>query len=169
MFCIVFSFRGFPQNGKATYVYNFTKFIEWSPAAFSPKNDKFIILVYGEGDLGKELKAKLTGEKIKSLSWEIIFYNKKDFDEKKLSQCHLLIFENLESTESINMLKIATSQKHLLTIGNNIKDFCKKGGIINLTEKDSGYSFEINNKKALSLEIIISSQLLNLAKIINTN
>jgi len=55
----------------------------------------------------------------------------------------------------------------MLTLGDELIDFCEIGGIINFTSQFSEHQFEINNESAKNKGIRISPKLLLLAKIIS--
>ncbi len=145
---------------KAAYLYNFIKFIDWPPAYIETKKH-IVIGVYKNQQFGDILEHLLENKKIKGKMWEIRFL----YSIKDVASCDVLFISSENASETINIIK-ATKNKPILTIGNNIKNFCQYGGIINFTPKGSVKRFEINNEAAKKHKLKISSKLLALAKIV---
>ena len=61
-----------------------------------------------------------------------------------------------------------TKNQSIVTIGDEIRDFCEMGGVINFMPQFSERQFEINKDVAADIKIKISPKLLLLAKIIST-
>ena len=59
-------------------------------------------------------------------------------------------------------------KKPIVTIGDELPDFCLLGGIINFMPQFSKHQFEINKDAADAIGVKISPKLLLLAKIIST-
>ena len=148
---------------KAAYVYNFAKFISW-PSNYFANKDVLVIGVYKNQNFGEILEQVLENKKIKNKFWEIVFMNSVD----EIEDCDILFVSNCSKEESLKLLK-KVDKKNVLTIGNNIPNFCQYGGIINFTPKGSRKRFEINNNAAIKHKIKISSKLLTLARIITKN
>ena len=49
---------------KATYLYNFSRFVQWPPDAAAAKIDSFPICIFGEDPFGAVLDTILSGESI---------------------------------------------------------------------------------------------------------
>ena len=147
---------------KAAYIFNFAKFIEW-PSSYD-NNDTIILAVYKNDPFGIILEKTMVGRKANGKEWKIIRANKL----KDLEKCHMAFFSDIQKYE---LLKIMDQLKRepLLTIGDEIIDFCELGGTINFTPQFSEYQFEINNEIAKAHKITISPKLLLLAKIVSNN
>jgi hypothetical protein len=146
---------------KAAYIFNFAKFIQWSDDSFSSDDSYFVIGIYGENPFGKVLDRTLKGRSIHNRKWLIKYYD----NPEKIDSCHILYVSDVSKTECLNIIK-SIKEKPILTIGNNIDEFCELGGIINFTKQYSKYRFEINNNAAIRVKLSISSKLLSLAKIV---
>jgi hypothetical protein len=105
----------------------------------------------------------MVGRKANGKDWKIIRTNNK----KELEKCNIVFFSDIEKSELLKILE-QLKNKPLLTIGDEIIDFCEIGGTINFTPQFSEYQFEINNEVAKSHRIIISPKLLLLAKIVSS-
>ncbi len=148
---------------KAAYLYNFTFFVEWPHKALD--KDYFTIGVYKDEDMYIVLSEMLRGRKAWNLPIRIIEIKQLE----DAAKTDLLYFgKNVTDNEIRDIMNII-SHKPILTVGNEIEDFCQKGGIINFRPEYFKKRFEINNEKALSLGLKISSKLLVLSKIIRSN
>ncbi len=148
---------------KAVFIINFGKFVQW-PESTKKSDTVFIFGIYGTNPFG-EIFNNPSFKKVKINNKS---YTVKYFYDLKHVDCDMLFVSGIEKYEMIQLLSY-TYNKPILTIGDNIDDFCEKGGMINFTEKGYRFRFEINNDAALQANIKISSKLLNLAKIITVD
>lgn len=149
---------------KAGYLYNFTKYITWPETSFSSDEEPFIIGIYGKDPFGLILYQVLRGQKLYGRNWKIKYY----FEVKEIDKCHLLFVARASKTELIAIAE-KIKNKPILTVGDEIEDFCETGGIINFTGKYDKKRFQINNNQALKVKLTISSKLLILSRIITEN
>ncbi|HSS49878.1 MAG TPA: YfiR family protein, partial [Thermoanaerobaculia bacterium] len=77
---------------KAAFLFNFTKFVEWPPAAFADEHSPLKLCVLGENPFGKTLRA-LTGEEVAG---------------RRLALAHL---ENLNGLETCHVLFVSRSER----------------------------------------------------------
>ena len=145
---------------KAAYIFNFAKFLDWP--ATNPNKDTIILAIYNNDPFGIVLEKTMVGRKANGKDWKIIRTNNK----KELEKCNIVFFSDIEKSELLKILE-QLKNKPLITIGDEIIDFCEIGGTINFTPQFSEYQFEINNEVAKSHRIIISPKLLLLAKIVS--
>lgn len=145
---------------KAAYLFNFAKFIEWpSPQSNS---DTITLGIYKNDPFGIVLEKTMIGRKVNGKVWKIVRTSKL----QDLDNCQMVFFSDVEKYD---LLKLITHLKNkpILTIGDEIMDFCKIGGAINFTPQFSEFQFEINNEVAKGNRVVISPKLLVLAKIIS--
>lgn len=149
---------------KAGYLYNFTNFINWPEGSFSSAEEPFIIGIYGKDPFGMIINQVLKGQKLNGRSWKIKYY----FEVGEIDKCHMLFVSRASKTE---LLAIAEKIKNkpVLTVGDEIEEFCESGGIINFSGKYEKKRFQINNNSALKVKLVISSKLLALSRIISEN
>jgi len=147
---------------KAAYTFKFAKFIEWPANNIS--NDTITIGIYKEDPFGVVLEKTMIGRKANGKDWKIIRTQKRT----DLEKCDIVFFSDIEKYELSKILD-QLKNKPILTIGDEIIDFCEMGGTINFTPQFSEYQFEINNDVAKSKNIRISHKLLLLAKVISNN
>ncbi len=154
---------------KAVYLYNFSNFVSWTKPTYKiwpnqQPNFKFVIGIFGENHLVKILENVTKQNKKQYYTWEIRHYTKAE----EIDSCNMLFFSGVKTSEVIKVFKHIKG-KQILTVGDNIANFCHIGGIINFLPASSAKPFEINNKAALNERLKISPKLLRLAEIIEKN
>lgn len=146
---------------KAAYIFNFGKFVQWPEEAFKKSTDPFIIGIFGNDPFGEILQQTIQNKTLQNRP--IIIINILNIEDA--STCHILF---ICKTNKFNLTQVIQSlnNKPVLTIGDNIEEFCQTGGIINFTGQHSQKRFEINNKASARVSLIISSKLLVLSRIV---
>ena len=141
---------------KASYLYNFTKFIEWPPQN-SDDSQVFSIVVMGKNPFGEDLKP-LTDR---------LVYNRKVLiryirNIEALQECDLLFISADETDNIIDILTVLNRRQGILTVS-DVRNFAQKGGIIGFVNKEGRIRFQINKRVARQANLAISSELLKLA------
>lgn len=149
---------------KAAYLFNFAKFVEWPDSIFKSKDSPLILGIYDGDPFGDIIDKTFNGRTVNNRKWVIKYF--KDVD--KIEDCNILFIAQIQNVELAKVLS-KVRHKAVLTVGDNIKDFCQSGGMINFAPQNSKYRFEINNIESLKVKLIISSKLLILSKIVKTN
>lgn len=148
---------------KAAYIFNFAKFIEW-PNDANPSNDTIVLGIYKYDPFGIILEKTMIGRKANGKSWKILRVN----TISEIKKCNIVLFSDVSPYELGIVLK-SIKNKPILSIGDEVDEFCEIGGILNFTPQYSQNQFEINNKVALKSSITINPKLLKLAKIVSYN
>ena len=150
---------------KAGFIYNFAKLVEWPASAFAQPGHSMVIGVLGNDSFAATLERVVDGKKIESrpllvkrLKWN------KDFKD---CGCQILFIASPESSRADEMIQLLKGTS-VLTIAET-PGFTKRGGIIDFTLEDSKVRFEVNVDAARQVGLNISSRLLSLAKIVQTN
>lgn len=145
---------------KLAFLYNFTKYVEWPADSYSYVSAPLAICVVGHDpfnpDIEEELRVRQAwGHPIRVLRLR---------PAETLGVCHIVF---IPVTEKDHAAKIVRSLEgsSILTVGET-EGFAAMGGIINLTVERSEIHFEINRLAADRAHLKISSQLLNLARIV---
>ena len=146
---------------KAAYIFNFAKFIEW-PADYI-QGDTIYLYVYKNDPFGIILEKTMIGRKANGKDWRIKRIN----HISEIEKCHFLIMSGIKQHEVLQVIE-KTKNQSIVTIGDEIRDFCEMGGVINFMPQFSERQFEINKDVAADIKIKISPKLLLLAKIIST-
>lgn len=146
---------------KAAYLVNFTKFITWPKEAFNSDSSPFIIGIYGKDNLGRILQKMLADKRINGRIPIIKVFT----SPEEISTCNILFVSGVNRQEMIEVLK-KVKDKSVLTVGDNISEFCESGGMINFTHQYSKHRFEINTNASEREKIRISPKILALSKIV---
>lgn len=147
---------------KSAYIFNFAKFIEFPENTFSSQRDPFIIGIIGNDAILDVLQNIIKGKTINNRN--VIAISITQFEEA--NNCQIILFSKTTKTQLSQFIEYL-NYKPVLTVGDNIEDFCQNGGIINFTPQNSTKRFEINPNAAQRAKLTISSKLLALARIIN--
>lgn len=146
---------------KAAFLYNFAKFVEWPPEAFS--NDGaggavLVVAIIGDDPFGSAIdqtinKKTVNGRQltIRRLKWG-----------QNLKDCHVLFVSSSERKRLPQILE-ALKGASVLTVS-EIDMFTQQGGIIGFVMDDGKVRFEINSPAAGRARLKISSKLLELAR-----
>ncbi len=145
---------------KAAYIFNFAKFIVWPES--TNKNDTIYLGVFGTDPFGSILEKTLLGRKAQGKEWKII----RSSNLQDLFRCHIIFVSEIGKYDMLSVIE-RTNGLPVLTLGDELHDFCEMGGIINFTPQFSEQQFEINNESAIIKGIKISPKLLLLAKVIS--
>ena len=141
---------------KAAIIYKLTKFISW------PVNKKSLTLcVVGNGSINSEIQ-KINR---KSSMGRRLSVTHKMASASMDKLCDIVYIHNSDNNV-INQVLAKLQNSEVLTISDS-SQFASKGGIIELYRSGSRIKFAINRKSAEKARLSISSQLLNLAKIVD--
>lgn len=145
---------------KALFIYNFTKHIEWPKGKI---NGKFVIGVLGNSPVFDKLNVIMKERKVKDYPVEI----------RKIS--------SIDKIESFDILFVSKGESdHIREIDSNAdsygvlivteeRDMAKKGACINIIRQDERMKFEINDTEIKKEGLKISTQLYELAVVVNKN
>lgn len=148
---------------KAAYILNFLKFIDYPSSSFQALSDTIYIGVYNGIEFYNSLSEVSKNRTINNKTIKIININ--NINEEYVKKFHI-IFIAYENKNKLLQTIEYFNNTHVLLIGNNIKNFCELGGVINFTPQYHTKRFEINVTSAQRKNITISSKLLKLAKIV---
>ena len=150
-----------PEYVISGYLYNITKFVTWPLNAFNFSLSPFIIGVFGNKEIGSALVKTLREKKIIGRDWKVEFFSRPE----EIRNCHLIFVTDVSIIQAEDLITFL-KHKHVLTVGNNILDFCQVGGMINIVGEIPNLGFEINQTSYKSSKLEISSELLDMATII---
>jgi len=145
---------------KTIFLYNLAKFVSWPSDSFEDAQSPIVFGVLDKNPFGSALDA-IRIKTIQNRKIMIRYFSAyEDVDGR-----HLLFISRSEKDQVAEIMK-GLQHKKMLTIG-DMKDFATQGGIINFILEDEKVRFEINLEAAKRSGIEISSQVLNLARIVN--
>ena len=149
---------------KAALFKVFSRYIEWPDNSdVNDRSKPFVIGVIGKNPFGPILENAYSQEenKIKDKNVEIRFIEKME----DIKRCHILFISKFYKNKLEEILAV-TREKPILTIAET-KGFAKKGVLFNLYVSKSEIRFEINTAALRESQLIVDSQLLSVARIIN--
>lgn len=142
---------------KATYLYNFGRFVQWPQEAVAAKGDSFSICVFGQDPFGAVLDTTLSGESI----------NGKAVVAKRVSKpqdaldCRILYISVSEESRLKEILA-GLDKSGVLTVS-DIPQFSQRGGMIQFVVVGNKIRFEVNLTSAQDAGLTLSSDLLKVA------
>ena len=127
---------------KATYLFNFGRFVQWPPNAPAAQGDSFPICVIGEDPFGAALDKILSGETIDGK--EVVA--KRVAKAQDAVNCRVLYISASEDNGLKAVLE-ALDKTGVLTVS-DIPQFAKRGGMIQFVMAGNKIRFEVNLKSA---------------------
>jgi uncharacterized protein DUF4154 len=140
---------------KAAFLFNFAKFVDWPPSAFTDGRSSLKLCVLGEDPFGRSLE--VGGEEVGGRKLTVLRAG-------RLSDpagCHVLFVSRSERKRLSEILP-AVRDDPVLTVG-DAEGFLEQGGIINFVLEGSKVRFEINQEAADRAGLKISAKLMRLA------
>ena len=142
---------------KAAFLLNFTKFVEWPPAAFAEAKSPIVLGILGENPFGDALERTIRDKTINNRPLEIKPFR----SSAEATNCHILFISTSEKARLPEILA-ALRGASVLTVGETDR-FTETGGMINFVRQGNKIRFQINEVAAKSVGLKISSKLLSLA------
>ncbi len=165
----LFAAKQVPQPGtskeyqiKAVFLFNFAHFVEWPATSFPEPNAPFVIGIVGRDPFGSYLDETVRGESLQG--HPLVIRRFKSLDE--VGVCHIL-FINVTDKEDIKGALEKVKDKAVLTVG-DVLNFAKQGGMIRFITESNRTRLRINLEAARQADLTISSKLLKLAEIVET-
>ncbi|PZX19151.1 uncharacterized protein DUF4154 [Breznakibacter xylanolyticus] len=154
-FSIFASANGQIQKHQASYIYTFTRFIEWPTQG----QTEFVIGVIGKNHpLTAELKASSSGRSVGALPIKIVEYASADV----MGDCHILFVPD-EKSSQLKKVDSKVSNKSTIVITEE-QDWVPSESTINLQIIDSKLAFNINKAQFNTKSMRVSDKLLALSK-----
>ncbi|HYR89234.1 MAG TPA: YfiR family protein [Terriglobia bacterium] len=141
---------------KAAFLFNFTKFVEWPPAADLHSFDTCIL---GDDPFGSTIDRLTRGKTVNGLPIQV--RRLKEVADAK--QCQIVFVSSVEKSKAARLAE-AVRGTRILTVGET-EDFARAGGMVYLSMENSRVSLVINAAAAESSGLKVSAKLLALATI----
>jgi YfiR/HmsC-like len=148
---------------KATYLYNFGRFVQWPPNAAAGKRDSFSICVLGQDPFGPSLDSTLAGETMDGKPLAV----KRISTARDAGECRILFISSTEENHLKEILA-ALDESSILTVS-DMPAFSRRGGMIQFILEGDKVRFEINLTKAETAKLTLSSELLKVATTVRRN
>ena len=145
---------------EAVFLFNFAKYVDWPPAAFTNTTAPITIGVLGTNPFGDSLQHVAEGKTINGRP-VIIKHLAADSD---LAGCQILFISDSEASRMGEILDKAGALP-ILTVGED-EQFAQKSGMINFVLKEGKVRLEIDLGAAKKAGLTISSHLLAVADVV---
>lgn len=152
---------------KATYLYNFARFIQWPRDAFRDDKAPFVIGILGNDPFGRILddtmKAKTVAGRpirVRRFRWD------REAHRTALRTCHLLYVSRSERRRVGDIVSALHGVPMLLV--SDMDGFTGREGMIGLVLENGRIVFEINRSALERVRLRASSKLLALARIVES-
>jgi hypothetical protein len=148
---------------KATYLYNFARFVQWPSSSAAAKSDSFAICVLGEDPFGRALDTIVAGESIDGKA----ALAKRVSKPQDAVSCRVLYISSSEDSRLKEVLA-ALDKSGVLTVS-DIPQFSRRGGMIQFVLDGDNVRFEVNRTIAENAGLTLSSELLKVAVTVRRN
>jgi hypothetical protein len=142
---------------KATYLYNFSRFVQWPADAATTKDNLFPICIFGEDPFGAVLDTILSGESIDGKA----VVAKRVSKLQETLDCRVLYISASEDSRLKEVLA-EVDKAGVLTVS-DIPQFSQRGGMIQFVLAGNKVRFEVNLTNAQTAGLTLSSDLLKVA------
>jgi hypothetical protein len=145
---------------KAVFLFNFTQFVDWPPAAFPEDTSPLVIGVLGDDPFGSYLDEIVKGEQVNNRRLMVRRYKRPE----DIRACQVLF---ISRSEDKNLEKALGALKgtDVLTVS-DADAFAARGGMIQLATENGKIRLKINIDAAKASSLTISSKLLRSAEIV---
>lgn len=145
---------------KAVFVYNFSHFVEWPAQSFSLTDQPFVIGIVGDDPFGSRLEEAIRGERINQHPLVV----KRFRDWSEIGDCQILFIDR-SLAGRLDQILAALDHRSVLTVS-ELAGAAERGVMIQFTMRDNHVRLRINPGSAHAVGLVISSQLLRLADIV---
>ena len=142
---------------KATYLYNFGRFVEWPGKVAAAQGSFFTVCVLGQDPFGPSLDTTLAGETIGGKT----IIAKRISSVEESGNCQIL-FLSLTDDSRLNKIIADLDKKAVLTVS-DMPQFVKRGGMIQFVLEGKRVRFEVNLTATQHAGLALSSELLKVA------
>jgi hypothetical protein len=155
-------YKGTANEIKAAYIYNFALFTTWPASAFSNSESQFVIAVLGEDPLGSDVEKSLGRSKVGGRAIKIIRVPRGG----KAPECQILYVSASEKDRVPQILE-DVRKKPILTVA-DFEPFCRMGGCIRFERAEKSVGLVINRTASEAQGLKISSDLLAIAQLVES-
>lgn len=146
---------------KAAYVFNFGKFVRFTPPEILEKRPSFDICVVGKNPFGHTLDELTAGEQLdgKPVRVEQV---KTIEDARNCAIAYISSSEDVRVRADLDALR----GQHVLTVS-DAEDFLQRGGMIQLVNVADHIRFAVNMEAVERAQLTLSAELLKVALAVN--
>ena len=151
-----------PEEVKAAFLYQFTRFIEWPSAAFAKPSDPWRVAVLGDDPLYEALEKSLRDKRVDQRPFRI----ERVEAAGDLRGFHV-VFVPEDRARRLPEILSALRGSPCLVVGAS-PGFAAEGGAVNFVLENRRIRFEINPAAADAAGLKVSSKLLQLARVVKS-
>ena len=148
---------------KATYLFDFARFVEWPATNASARGDGFAICVLGDDPFGAALDSVISGEAIDGKR----VVSRRISNPQEALGCRILFISSSEDSRLKETLAVL-EKASVLTVS-DLPNFSQRGGMIQFVLDQRKVRFEVNVGKATEAGLTLSSDLLKVAVAVRGN
>jgi hypothetical protein len=145
------------QQVEAVFLFYFTQFVVWPPAAFAGEHSPIVIGVLGNDPFDGSLDQAVAGERVNGRP--IVVRRLQRIGDA--ADCHILYISASEAARLPQILS-ALKGRNVLTVS-DLAHFAQTGGIIRFVLNDQHVRLRINARAARAAGLTLSSKLLSAA------
>lgn len=145
---------------KAVFLFNFSQFVDWPPAAFADGRSPLVIGVLGRDPFGAMLDEIVRGETVNGRPLAVRRYE----SVEQVEACHILFIDRSQDSH-LDADLAALKGRSILTVG-DFDGFARRGGIVRFATVGNKIRLRVNLAAAQQAKLTISSKLLRPAEIL---
>jgi len=142
---------------KATYLYNFGRFVDWPPKVTQNQSGSFSICVLGQDPFGPALNATLSDETVAGKR----VVAKRVPTPQDAVNCRVLFISSSEHAR-LKQILMTLADASVLTVS-DLPQFTQRGGMVQFILEGNRVRFEVNLAAAEHAGLSLSSELLKVA------
>jgi hypothetical protein len=146
---------------KAVFLFNFSRFVEWPPQAFTTPTEPFVIGILGSDPFGARMDEAVHGELINQHPMIIRRFR----SAADIGNCQILYIDRSER-ERVKPILAALDHRNTLTVADS-EGAAGQGVMIELSTENNRIRLRINADAAKAAGLTISSKLLRPAEIVS--
>jgi len=143
---------------KASFLLNFTRFVDWPESSFSDSRAPFVICVLNDSGFASTATSVIGSRTVDDRSVKVIVTN----DIERTRACHILYVPASQGDQMRSVVR-ALSSDSVLTVSDD-ENFTTIGGIASFTHDGDKLGVEINKDAASGAGLKVSSRLLRIAE-----
>ncbi|HEY2930932.1 MAG TPA: YfiR family protein [Acidobacteriota bacterium] len=144
---------------KAAFLVNFAKYVEW-PDDAAKTSGQVVIVVVGPDPFGSLLDEAVAGKTVRGRPLVV----RRAARAEEIGDCQILFISASEDNRLPEILR-GIAKRSVLTVGEG-EQFALRGGMIGFRLENNRVRFDVNLRAAELSRIVISSQLLKLARVV---
>lgn len=149
---------------KAAFLFNFSKFVEWPPKAFTSESSPMVIGIVGDDPFGDALAQLVKDQTAQGRNIEIRHFAA----DEDCSASHLLFLSRSVAARTGEILR-RIQGRPIVTVSEK-DNFVRQGGVIGFVLVEDSVRFDINASTAERVGLKASSKLLAVARsVVNTS